>query len=77
VPDLGLPSLQTGWIGVTSPVHFTQRLIADEQAEIEATLSQLVDENCHLFLTTGGWPRPPRRHPEATLAVADKVMPAW
>lgn len=79
-PDLGLPSLQT-WLelAVTSPVHFTQRLIADEQAEIEATLSQLVDEeNCHLVLTTGGT-GPALRDvtPEATLAVADKVMPGF
>jgi molybdopterin adenylyltransferase len=56
-----------------------QRLIADEQAEIEATLSQLVDEeNCHLVLTTGGT-GPALRDvtPEATLAVADKVMPGF
>jgi molybdopterin adenylyltransferase len=78
--DLGLPSLQT-WLesAVTSPVSFVQRLIADEQAEIEATLSQLVDEeNCHLVLTTGGT-GPALRDvtPEATLAVADKVMPGF
>lgn len=78
--DLGLPSLQT-WLesAVTSPVSFVQRLIADEQAEIEATLSQLVDEeNCHLILTTGGT-GPALRDvtPEATLAVADKVMPGF
>ena len=79
-PDLGLPSLQT-WLesAVTSPVSFVQRLIADEQAEIEASLSQLVDEeNCHLVLTTGGT-GPALRDvtPEATLAVADKVMPGF
>jgi len=78
--DLGLPSLQT-WLesAVTSQVSFVQRLIADEQAEIEATLSQLVDEeNCHLVLTTGGT-GPALRDvtPEATLAVADKVMPGF
>ncbi len=79
-PDLGLPSLQA-WLesAVTSPLSFVQRLIADEQAEIEATLSQLVDEeNCHLILTTGGT-GPALRDvtPEATLAVADKVMPGF
>lgn len=78
--DLGLPSLQT-WLesAVTSPIRFEQRLIADEQAEIEATLSQLVDdENCHLVLTTGGT-GPALRDvtPEATLAVADRVMPGF
>jgi molybdopterin adenylyltransferase len=72
--------LQT-WLesAVTSPVSFVQRLIADEQAEIEATLSQLVDEeNCHLVLTTGGT-GPALRDvtPEATLAVANKVMPGF
>ncbi len=78
--DLGLPSLQT-WLesAVTSPIRFEQRLIADEQAEIETTLSQLVDdENCHLVLTTGGT-GPALRDvtPEATLAVADRVMPGF
>jgi len=79
-PDLGLPALQT-WLesAITSPVAFVQRLIADEQAEIEATLRLLVDdEHCHLLLTTGGT-GPALRDvtPEATLAVADKVMPGF
>ena len=53
------------------------RLIPDEQPRIEATLRELVDvEGCHLVLTTGGT-GPALRDvtPEATLAVADKVMP--
>ncbi len=79
-PDLGLPALQT-WLesAVVSPVNFVQRLIADEQADIESTLIQLVDqEHCHLILTTGGT-GPALRDvtPEATLAVADKVMPGF
>ena len=46
---------------------------------IEATLSELVDEKgCSLVLTTGGTgPAPRDVTPEATLAVADKVMPGF
>ena len=55
------------------------RLIADEQPVIEATLKELVDQKgCHLVLTTGGTgPAPRDVTPEATLAVADKVMPGF
>jgi molybdopterin adenylyltransferase len=56
-----------------------KRLIADEQPVIEATLKELTDdEGCHLVLTTGGT-GPAERDvtPEATLAVADKVMPGF
>ena len=55
------------------------RLIADEQPVIEATLKELVDEKgCSLVLTTGGTgPAPRDVTPEATLAVADKVMPGF
>ena len=46
---------------------------------IEATLKELVDrEGCHLVLTTGGTgPAPRDVTPDATLAVADKVMPGF
>ncbi len=78
--DLGLPALQT-WLesAVITPITFVTRLIADEQADIEATLRHLVDvEGCHLVLTTGGT-GPALRDvtPEATLAVADRVMPGF
>jgi len=78
--DLGLPTLQN-WLSaaLTTPVQFVTRLIADDQAEIEASLRDLVDvENCSLILTTGGT-GPALRDvtPEATLAVADKVMPGF
>jgi len=79
--DEGIPSLKT-WLSaaIASPGWREEtRLIADEQPVIEATLKELVDERgCHLVLTTGGT-GPGLRDvtPEATLAVADKVMPGF
>ena len=79
--DEGLPALEE-WFGkaIASPRWRTvKRLIPDEQPVIEATLRELVDrEGCHLVLTTGGT-GPAERDvtPEATLAVADKVMPGF
>ena len=79
--DEGIPALET-WLrsAVTSPaLRFETRLIADVQSAIEATLKELVDaRGCHLVLTTGGTgPAPRDVTPEATLAVADKVMPGF
>ncbi len=78
--DEGLPSLRE-WLGraIENPIEFEERLIPDEQPVIEATLRELADTTkCHLILTTGGT-GPARRDvtPEATLAVADKVMPGF
>jgi len=78
--DAGLPALKE-WLGaaLVNPVTYEERLIPDEQAMIEATLRALVDDaGCHLVLTTGGT-GPAKRDvtPEATLAVADKVMPGF
>lgn len=78
--DKGIPSLQE-WLtnALVTPFTLETRLIADEQDEIEATLKDLVDfQGCHLVLTTGGT-GPALRDvtPEATLAVADKVMPGF
>ena len=55
------------------------RLIPDEQPVIERTLIELVDAaGCQLVLTTGGTgPAPRDVTPEATLAVAHKVMPGF
>jgi molybdopterin adenylyltransferase len=60
-------------------VDWVTRLIPDEQPQIEAALKELVDEaGCHLVLTTGGTgPAPRDVTPEATLAIADKVMPGF
>lgn len=79
--DEGLPALEE-WFGkaIASPRWRTvKRLIPDEQPAIEATLKELVDrEGCHLVLTTGGTgPAGRDVTPEATLAVADKVMPGF
>jgi molybdopterin adenylyltransferase len=79
--DEGIPSLKE-WLdaAIASPAWRDEtRLIADEQPVIEATLRELVDEKgCHLVLTTGGTgPAPRDVTPEATLAVADKVMPGF
>jgi molybdopterin adenylyltransferase len=79
--DEGIPSLKA-WLSsaIASPAWRDEtRLIADEQPLIEAALRELVDvRGCHLVLTTGGTgPAPRDVTPEATLAVADKVMPGF
>ncbi len=78
--DAGLPALQEWFTQtLTSPWQCATRLIPDEQAMIEATLIELADqEKCHLILTTGGT-GPALRDvtPEATLAVAHKVLPGF
>ena len=77
--DLGLPALQE-WLGraLRNPITFEARLIPDEADRISATLIDLVDAGCSLVLTTGGT-GPALRDvtPEATLAVAHKVMPGF
>ena len=79
--DEGLPALED-WLekAVASPaVRVVKRLIPDERPAIEAALTELVDrEGCHLVLTTGGTgPAPRDVTPEATVAVADRVMPGF
>ena len=78
--DKGIPALRD-WLGraLRNPVDWVERLIPDEQAGISAALVQLVDEErCDLVFTTGGT-GPALRDvtPEATLAIADKVMPGF
>ncbi|MCW5612884.1 MAG: molybdopterin adenylyltransferase [Rubrivivax sp.] len=78
--DKGLPALKD-WLSraLKNPVAWVERLIPDDQDGIAATLRALVDdERCDLVLTTGGTgPAPRDVTPEATLAVADKVMPGF
>ena len=78
--DEGIPALEQ-WLAsaLENPLELERRLIPDEQPVIEATLRELVDERrCHLVITTGGT-GPAQRDvtPEATLAVADRVMPGF
>ena len=54
--DQGIPELKQ-WLeqAMATPFSVVERLIPDEQAEIERVLCELVDEqHCHLVLTTGG-----------------------
>jgi len=78
--DQGIPALRD-WFAraLATPWRMVTRLIPDEQEMIAATLRELVDqERCHLVLTTGGTgPAPRDVTPEATLAVADKLMPGF
>jgi molybdopterin adenylyltransferase len=78
--DKGIPALKD-WLGraLRNTIEWHERLIPDERAGIIAALVELVDQtHCHLVLTTGGT-GPALRDvtPEATLAVADKVMPGF
>ena len=79
--DEGIPALKD-WLNaaIASPAWRDEtRLIADEQPVIERVLIELVDaKGCHLVLTTGGTgPAPRDVTPEATMAVAEKVMPGF
>ena len=79
--DEGIPALKA-WLAsaIASPAWRDEtRLVPDEQPVIEAALRELVDERgCQLVLTTGGTgPAPRDVTPEATLAVADRVMPGF
>ncbi|MBH3131909.1 molybdopterin adenylyltransferase [Serratia nevei] len=78
--DKGIPALGEWLSGaLATPFKLETRLIPDEQTQIEQTLCELVDEmGCHLVLTTGGT-GPARRDvtPDATLAIADRVMPGF
>jgi molybdopterin adenylyltransferase len=78
--DKGIPALQD-WLtrALRNPIQFETRLIPDEQERISATLRELVDAaRCDLVLTTGGTgPAARDVTPEATLAVATKVMPGF
>jgi molybdopterin adenylyltransferase len=75
--DLGLPALEE-WLrgAVKNPITVVAKVIPDERALIESTLKDFVDvEQCALVLTTGGTgPAPRDVTPDATVAVADRVM---
>ena len=78
--DKGIPALKD-WLSraLRNPIEWQERLIPDEEAQISAALCNLADTvHCDLILTTGGTgPAPRDVTPEATLAVAHKVMPGF
>ena len=78
--DLGGPAIRdTMRAYLRSPWSDIYRLIADDQATIEATLIALCDqEQCDLVVTTGGTgPAPRDVTPEATEAVCQRMMPGF
>jgi molybdopterin adenylyltransferase len=75
--DQGGPAIAE-WLklALVTPWQPVIRLVPDEQAEIARVLRELCDgERCCLVITTGGTgPAPRDVTPEATLAIADKVL---
>ena len=65
--------------GLASPWEPVARVIPDDQALIEQTLIELCDQaGCCLVVTTGGTgPAVRDVTPEATIAVAHKLMPGF
>ncbi len=78
--DLSGPAI-VEWLrlALITPWEPVTRLVSDEQQEIERALRELCDvEACCVVVTTGGTgPAPRDVTPEATLAIADKVMPGF
>ncbi len=78
--DLGGPAIRAYLDEVlTSPFEAVARVISDDLGGIEATLRELCDEQaCCLVITTGGTgPAVRDVTPEATEAVAQKLMPGF
>lgn len=78
--DEGIPSL-ISWLqsALKTPFITENRIIPDEQPIIEQTLCEFVDKlHCDLILTTGGTgPAIRDVTPDATLAIANRVMPGF
>ncbi|MEM9658238.1 MAG: molybdopterin adenylyltransferase [Planctomycetota bacterium] len=78
--DRGGPAIQEYLAEVlTSPWQPVAQVVSDDRSVIESTLIRMCDhENCCLVITTGGT-GPAKRDmtPEATEAVADKMMPGF
>lgn len=78
--DKGIPALIT-WLqtALKTPFVTENRIIPDEQNTIEKTLCELIDVfHCDLILTTGGTgPAIRDVTPDATLAIADRIMPGF
>ena len=78
--DRGGPAVAE-WLraAIASPWEPVTALVPDEPQLITSTLRTLVDdEHCQLVFTTGGTgPAPRDVTPEATLEVADRVLPGF
>ena len=78
--DRGGPAIREYLDSVlTSPFETVSKIIDDVQANSEEALKELADQkNCCLIVTTGGT-GPAKRDvtPEATEAVAEKLMPGF
>ncbi|HXT05703.1 MAG TPA: molybdopterin adenylyltransferase [Roseiarcus sp.] len=78
--DKGGPGIEAALAAlIATPWRPVRRVVPDERAQIEATLIELADvERCSLILTTGGTgPAPRDVTPEATEAVAARLMPGF
>jgi len=78
--DEGGPAIRTYMEkALRTPFRSLSRMVPDEQDQIETSLRNLVDdEGCCLVVTTGGTgPAPRDVTPEATEAVAEKLMPGF
>ena len=78
--DRSGPEIERVWVEHGgAAAEWVRVLIADDRAEIEATLRRLCDiERCDLILTTGGTgPAPRDVTPEATLAVLERELPGF
>ena len=78
--DLGVPTLRD-WCEkvILGKIVFQEKLIPDDFELIKSTLIDLCDlEHCDLILTTGGT-GPSLRDvtPDATEAIADKILPGF
>lgn len=75
--DLGGPAIKD-WLSshINTPFETVSKIVPDELKDISSTLTTWSDlTKCALILTTGGTgPSPRDVTPEATLAIADKVM---
>ena len=76
-PGKACVALLLEWL--TTPFDVDYKVVADEQALIEAELRRMADEaGCCLVVTTGGTgPGPRDVTPEATAAVCEKMLPGF
>jgi molybdopterin adenylyltransferase len=78
--DLGGPAIEE-WLteALVTPWQAITHLVPDDQQLIEAALRSMVDDDgCQIVFTTGGTgPAPRDVTPEATLEIADRVLPGF